>query len=165
MSGGWIEHDGKGLPPGGIENVFEIWSRVVAPHDVLNWDWAGKTHRPEDVLRYRLKNKDGTVQRRSGIVEYAPHQQATLRASILDAARQAVLTDRAATHGALENSFGQLARVWSERVGVTITPAQVALMLVDLKVTRAWGNPGHQDNWVDIAGYAACGGEIAGGAA
>lgn len=35
-------------------------------------------------------------------------------------------------------------------------------MLVDLKVTRAWGNPSHGDNWVDIAGYAACGGELAG---
>ena len=35
-------------------------------------------------------------------------------------------------------------------------------MLVDLKTVRAWGNPAHDDNWVDIAGYAACGGEIAG---
>lgn len=84
------------------------------------------------------------------------------RAFILDAAAVAVLRDRAATHGAVENSFGQLAQVWSARLGVTVTPAQVALMLVDLKVTRAWGNPGHADNWVDIAGYGACGGELAG---
>jgi hypothetical protein len=87
------------------------------------------------------------------------------RAAILEAARDAVLRDRAATHGSVEASFGQLASVWSVRLGVTVTPAQVALMLVDLKVTRAWGNPGHGDNWVDIAGYAACGGEIAGDSA
>jgi Domain of unknown function (DUF6378) len=86
------------------------------------------------------------------------------RAAILDAARDAVTRDRAATHGAVESSFGHLAAVWSVRLGVTVTPAQVTLMLVDLKVTRAWGNPGHGDNWVDIAGYAACGGELAGGA-
>ena len=86
------------------------------------------------------------------------------RAAILEAAAHACLHTRAATHGALEDSFGQLAAVWSVRLGVTVSPAQVALMLVDLKVTRAWGNPGHADNWVDIAGYAACGGEIAGGA-
>lgn len=86
----------------------------------------------------------------------------TERAAILADATQAVTKDRAATHGAAERSFGQIAAVWSVRLGVTVTPAQVALMLVDLKVTRAWGNPGHQDNWVDIAGYAACGGEIAG---
>lgn len=95
-----------------------------------------------------------------GISAPAPYT----RASILDAARDAVLRDRAATHGAVESSFAHLAAVWSVRLGVDVTPAQVALMLVDLKVTRAWGNPGHGDNWVDIAGYAACGGEIAGGA-
>lgn len=87
--------------------------------------------------------------------------QPATRAQILDAAREAVMVDRAATHGAVENSFGQLAAVWSARLGLTVTPAQVALMLVDLKVTRAWGNPGHADNWVDIAGYGACGGELA----
>jgi hypothetical protein len=84
------------------------------------------------------------------------------RACVLDAARDAVLRDRAATHGAVENSFGQIAAVWSVRLGGAITAAQVALMLVDLKVARAWGNPGHGDNWVDIAGYAACGGEVSG---
>lgn len=84
------------------------------------------------------------------------------RAEILAAAHQAVTKDRAATHGDAENTFGAIARVWSARLGVAITPAQVAIMLVDLKTCRAWGNPAHADNWVDIAGYAACGGELAG---
>jgi hypothetical protein len=83
------------------------------------------------------------------------------RATILDAAAQACLKDRAATHGALEESFGDLACIWSARIGLSLTPEQVAIMLVDLKTVRAWGNPGHADNWVDIAGYAACGGELA----
>ncbi len=87
------------------------------------------------------------------------------RAAILAAATEAVTKDRAATHGDAESSFSVIAAVWSARLGVTVTPAQVALMMIDLKVTRAWGNPGHGDNWVDIAGYAACGGEIAGAAA
>ncbi len=84
-----------------------------------------------------------------------------LRAAILDAAREAVTKDRSATHGAVESSFGQLAAIWSVRLGVTITPAQVAILMIDLKTVRGWGNPGHADNWVDIAGYAACGGELA----
>lgn len=83
------------------------------------------------------------------------------RAQILDAARDAVLRDRAATHGALESSFGQIAAIWSVRLGVAVSPAQVAILLVDLKTVRAWGNPAHADNWVDMAGYAACGGEMA----
>lgn len=86
----------------------------------------------------------------------------TTRAGILEQATQAVTVDRAATHGRVERSFADLAAIWSVRLGRPVSPAQVALMLVDLKVVRAWGNPGHADNWIDIAGYAACGGEIAG---
>ena len=82
------------------------------------------------------------------------------RSEILDTAKQAVTKDRAATHGDAEKNFNQIAAIWSLRTGATITAAQVALMMIDLKVARAWGNPGHADNWVDIAGYAACGGEI-----
>lgn len=86
---------------------------------------------------------------------------ATSRAAILDAAREAVTVDRAATHGAAERSFALIAALWSARLGRQIAPHEVALMLIDLKTARAQGNPGHADNWIDIAGYAACGGEIA----
>ena len=82
------------------------------------------------------------------------------RAAILSTATQAVTVDRAATHGDAERNFASIGAIWSARLGVPITAAQVAIMLVDLKTCRAWGNPGHADSWVDIAGYAACGGEI-----
>lgn len=85
------------------------------------------------------------------------------RADILDTALKAVTVDRAATHGKAEDTFGSIASVWSARLGVEITSAQVAIMLIDLKTCRAWSNPSHADNWVDMAGYAACGGELATG--
>jgi hypothetical protein len=85
----------------------------------------------------------------------------SVRAEILAAAAQAVTVDRAATHGEAERSFAQIAALWSVRLGAEVTPEQVAILLVDLKTVRAWGNPGHFDNWIDIAGYAACGGEVA----
>lgn len=83
------------------------------------------------------------------------------RSEILEAARQAVTVDRAATHGDAERTFGRIAAVWSARLGIEIAPEQVCILLVDLKTCRAWGNPGHADNWVDMAGYAACGWELA----
>lgn len=83
------------------------------------------------------------------------------RGDILDEAKQCVTVDRAATHGDAEKTFGRIAAVWSARLGVEITEAQVCILLADLKTCRAWGNPGHADNWIDLAGYAACGGEIA----
>ena len=83
------------------------------------------------------------------------------RTDTLEAARQAVKVDLAATHGNVEDNFANVAAIWSARTGVNITSAQVAIMLIDLKTVRAWGNPAHEDNWIDIAGYAACGAEVA----
>ena len=85
----------------------------------------------------------------------------TPRDQVLERAHDAVMRDRAATHGAAERTFASIAAVWSARLGITLTPAQVCIMLIDLKGCRAWGNPGHADNWIDMAGYAACGGEVA----
>lgn len=84
------------------------------------------------------------------------------RSWILSEADVAVTVDRPATHGSAEDSFLQIATIWSSRLGVPISAAQVAILLIDLKTVRAWGNPVHADNWIDIAGYAACGGEVAG---
>lgn len=83
------------------------------------------------------------------------------RAAILDAARQAVTVDRAATHGDAEDNFRQIGNLWSDYLGTEISAVDVALMLALLKIARASGNPTHADNWIDLAGYAACGGEIA----
>lgn len=83
------------------------------------------------------------------------------RSEILESARQAVMIDRAATHGDAKSNFSAIAALWSARLGQKVSPAQVAIMLIDLKTARAWGNPSQADNWIDMAGYAACGGEIA----
>jgi hypothetical protein len=61
----------------------------------------------------------------------------------------------------VENNFSTIGKIWSARLGIDISPEQVSIMLIDLKTVRAWSNPTHCDNWVDMAGYAACGGEIA----
>ena len=86
---------------------------------------------------------------------------AEYRKGVLDRAAIAVCKDRAATHGKPEDTFGQIAAVWSARVGVKITPAQACVMLADLKGARAWFNPDHLDNWDDGAGYFACGADCA----
>lgn len=83
------------------------------------------------------------------------------RAEILDTARQAVMVDRAATHGSAEDGFAEIGAHWSIECGVTISAVQVARMMVMLKMVRAKANPAWGDNWVDAAGYSACGGEIA----
>ena len=83
------------------------------------------------------------------------------RREILEAATQAVTVDRAATHGDAESNFAVIASMWSAYLGDEIGTADVAAMMILLKLARMKGNPGYPDNWIDIAGYSACGGEIA----
>ena len=86
------------------------------------------------------------------------------RADILATASEYVTTDRAATHGDAEDNFRRIAELWNAYLGVDdITSIDVADMLALLKDARIRSNPNHADNWIDIAGYAACGGEIATG--
>lgn len=83
------------------------------------------------------------------------------RKQCLEAAAQAVLKDRHETHGPPEDSFALLAKFWTCWLGVTILPHDVAIMLGLLKVTRLKHNPGHEDSWVDLCGYACCGAQVA----
>lgn len=86
------------------------------------------------------------------------------RADILATASEYVTKDRATTHGDAEDNFRRIADLWNAYLGVDdITSIDVAVMLALLKVARIRSNPTHADNWIDIAGYAACGGEIATG--
>lgn len=82
------------------------------------------------------------------------------RAEILDTAKEYVTKDRAASHGDMEDNFARIGALWSAHLGVEVTATDVALMMGLLKIARAKSNPSHADNWVDLAGYAACGGEL-----
>lgn len=55
-----------------------------------------------------------------------------------------------------ENSFQNIANLWSAYLGEVINPEDVALMMVLLKVARLMEDATHYDSAVDIAGYAAC---------
>jgi hypothetical protein len=85
----------------------------------------------------------------------------TEREAVLTAALAAVNGDRDETYGRPEDNFHRIALMWSAYLGIAITPADVAAMNVLQKVGRLVNTPRHRDSWVDIAGYAACGGEVA----
>jgi len=84
------------------------------------------------------------------------------RKAVLDTAAQAVLQDRNAAYGSVENNFQDIANVWmwflGERVH-KITPIDVAHMMILMKMARLKYNPNHRDSKVDVAGYAACAAE------
>lgn len=85
------------------------------------------------------------------------------RKECLDMAAQCVLQDRACQYGGMEDNFRVIANFWSVYLGRKVYPADVAMMMSLLKIARIRGNKAHADSFVDLAGYAACGAECAGG--
>lgn len=91
------------------------------------------------------------------------------RTEILDAAQRCVCGDREQDYGSPENSFGTIARLWNAYfkgktdwvvTGDLVDSVDVAAMLALLKIARIASGHAKEDNWIDLAGYAACGGEI-----
>lgn len=82
------------------------------------------------------------------------------RASILEAAISATNGDRDIRHGKPEDSFTLIGQLWEAYTGRHYTAEEVAMMMVLLKVARVKMGVGDTDSYIDIAGYAACAGEI-----
>ena len=81
------------------------------------------------------------------------------RKQILEAAEKAVCGDRNHKYGEPEDNFTAIADAWTHYLGYPISAADVALMMILFKVARQ-KTGSDIDNFVDIAGYAACGGEV-----
>lgn len=90
------------------------------------------------------------------------------RQRVLKEAEKCVCGGREQDYGTPENSFTMIADLWTAYVSnnsivdTVFSAADVAAMMALLKIARLSTSPQHMDSWVDIAGYAACGGEIAG---
>lgn len=94
------------------------------------------------------------------------------RKAILDAAAACVCGDRDQQYGGPETSFRMIAELWepyirqkcvSDGADVAINAEDVAAMMVLFKMARVATGSYKADSWIDAAGYAACGGELAGG--
>lgn len=82
------------------------------------------------------------------------------RTEILDSAKRCVVGDREQDYGSPENNFNTIADFWSTYLGKKVSAKDVAAMLALLKIARIGSGHAKADNWIDLAGYAACGGEI-----
>jgi hypothetical protein len=88
-------------------------------------------------------------------------QRALSRAEILDKAKECVCGQREQDYGSPENNFGLIGALWSTYLGMLVTAADVAMMMALFKIARIKTGTGTADSFVDLAGYAACGGEVA----
>lgn len=82
------------------------------------------------------------------------------RKEILAAAERCVCGDREQDYGTPERNFTRIAELWTAYLGCHTSAVDVAAMLALLKIARIASGNAKEDNWVDLAGYAACGGEL-----
>ena len=81
------------------------------------------------------------------------------RAECLHTAEEIVTKDRNSQYGEPEDCFALIARLWTDYTAVSLNSADVAAMMILLKVARVRNGKAKDDSWVDMAGYAACGAE------
>lgn len=85
------------------------------------------------------------------------------RPEILQRAEQCVCGHREHEYGSPENNFQIIADLWTAYKGVNFNALDVSMMMALLKIARIKSGTATEDSFVDLAGYAACGGEIATG--
>jgi hypothetical protein len=67
----------------------------------------------------------------------------------------AAVKARTASYGGAAKEFARTAAIWSAILGVEVSPAQVGLCMIGLKLAReAYRH--NRDNLIDMAGYAQC---------
>jgi len=90
------------------------------------------------------------------------------RTEVLHRAEQCVCGQREQDYGTPEDNFETISDFWvtylnracvDEEGCVYIDATDVAMMMALLKIARIAGGAGTRDSFIDLAGYAACGGE------
>lgn len=89
------------------------------------------------------------------------------RSEILTSAETIVNGEREQQYGSPEDNFKTIAELWTAYLNadekfITLSSKDVAAMMILLKVARIGSGQYKDDNWIDICGYAACGGELQG---
>ena len=101
-------------------------------------------------------------------IENFADEKPSTRADILDQAKKCVCGQREQDYGTPESNFQLIADLWNdylkkERLGrskTVVDAVDVSMMMALMKIARIRNGGGSGDSFVDLAGYAACGGEI-----
>ena len=97
-------------------------------------------------------------------VDSRPEPEPWTRKRVLKEAEKCVCGHREQDYGMPEDSFEMIGNLWTVYLdyATKIDAHDVAAMMALLKIARIAKSPDHMDSWCDLAGYASCGGEIAG---
>jgi hypothetical protein len=99
---------------------------------------------------------DSTKQLLIEYVEKEEDKDAKVQAIELEARNIVRNGEREAKYGPPGSDFTRTAAMWSAILGTEVTPAQMALCMVALKISRLVATPDHHDSMVDGIGYFIC---------
>lgn len=97
---------------------------------------------------------------------FCSNYESNKRNDILEQAKTIINGERQGTYGNAEDSFQIISDLWGVYLSaaqnnfIDIQPEDVANMMILMKVARNSSGVYKEDNWIDICGYAALGGEI-----
>ena len=119
------------------------------------------TKQTTELLRDTMRNAGIGIEPVTGPII---HNNAYIRAQFLQEVEKLVCADRNVTHGDAEDNFRVIAQLWNVYIhnskGEELNNKDVAIMMCLFKVSRLMSNVDNLENWLDLAGYAACGGGI-----
>ena len=132
-------------------------------------NFCGGTGYHEDLSYCRECFGRGWVIPPSAVLAKPADTDRVTAGSICRTAANLVSDDRAKTHGPKEVNHANIGRLWTAYLqnenilppGITIDAHLAAMMLALLKVARTSAGAHNPDDYVDLAGYAGCAGEIA----
>lgn len=122
-----------------------------------------------DEMRLRLSVVEAKLSSMMTVTEETPNKGVYSRADILNAAMACVCGNREQDYGSPECSFRMIAALWepflkqkcaAPGTELTVRPEDVAAMMCLFKLARIATGHGKADNWIDLCGYGANGGEI-----
>jgi|TARA_R100000353_G_scaffold71794_1_gene55029 hypothetical protein len=86
------------------------------------------------------------------------------RDELLEEAKMLINGPRAEQYGSALINHERIATIWNvllqRKLLSKITPEEVTMMMIGLKLARLSQDVDQNDTWIDIIGYAALGGEI-----
>ena len=158
----YTERELRGMDRHAFEQVAKDPERGLWPNGYGEFTTKDSGKRAEFEGGGVRDSQDGTD---LGWVEEYPDQSGfTPRGELLMEARSLIEGDRNKTYGSPTENFKNTADIWNALLGhkmkdgARITPTEVATLMVGLKLARTIAQP-KRDNFVDMAGYAACGWE------
>lgn len=132
-----------------------------------NYKMLGKAFdKVNRLLKYRDEQLENLKKELSLEKDVNEAQHKNTRADILDQAKKCVCGHREQDYGTPESNFQLIADLWNGYLGFMDHPqdqiraTDVAMLMALMKIARIRNGGGSGDSFVDLAGYAACGGEI-----